>query len=634
MAIPRSFLAGINLSGVLQLSSSAGTSGQILISQGTGNTPTWTSTLNLLSPLLTRVDSTSEGGQINFARSSDGNAYWFIDSFGTAGTPSGSTPDLRFIENATERFRFVSGGALSINGQTGTSGQVLTSAGGSSAPTWTSSPTFSTLTADQVLATNNGNGTNFKVGDDVWLGDINVANTMSLKGQQSATSGYIRFGGDTNAFGYDGTKLSYAGNLTTSGLTLSSTTSPIILNASAGTSGQVLTSAGAGATPTWTSVSGSLGYLGTTQTTSGSGGTSTLAGVNTFTPSATASIQPSSVATATGIGVSLIAGATSASTGTPTGGSVTITGGAQTNGTVLGNGGSISITGGASGTQGIGGNITITGGAGGANGGGNVTINAGSSSGGNGSMSIGTSNTDAITIGITGKSTTINAGLISLAAGTSSISPLKFTAGTNLTTPSYGAVEAATDAIYVTNNPGSTSTGPGRGVILAPQMVFSLANSSTSTNGAATSVFASANDVLSVLEANKLYRFRAKYYSSFTYAGAAGTISAIFAFSNAPVAIKYSYTTYSQTAGTTAITSMGTYATTAASAIAPSQSASGSWVTEIDGYFTTHATLTSTLTPQFSQSGTSSTTVMTAGSWFEVEKLGTASTTLIAGNWA
>ena len=47
-----------------------------------------------------------------------------------------------------------------------------------------------------------------------------------------------------------------AGTLTSTGLSLSSTTSPILLNSAAGTSGQVLTSAGAGATPTWTTVSG------------------------------------------------------------------------------------------------------------------------------------------------------------------------------------------------------------------------------------------------------------------------------------------------------------------------------------------------------------------------------------------
>jgi hypothetical protein len=50
--------------------------------------------------------------------------------------------------------------------------------------------------------------------------------------------------------------MSPAGVLSSKGLTLSGTTSPITLNGSVGTSGQVLTSAGAGATPTWTTVSG------------------------------------------------------------------------------------------------------------------------------------------------------------------------------------------------------------------------------------------------------------------------------------------------------------------------------------------------------------------------------------------
>jgi hypothetical protein len=50
--------------------------------------------------------------------------------------------------------------------------------------------------------------------------------------------------------------LDAVGAVTSAGLSLLSTTSPIILNGQAGTSGQVLTSAGAGATPTWTTVSG------------------------------------------------------------------------------------------------------------------------------------------------------------------------------------------------------------------------------------------------------------------------------------------------------------------------------------------------------------------------------------------
>ena len=60
--------------------------------------------------------------------------------------------------------------------------------------------------AGQVYATNNGNGTNFAVGDDAWIGDINIANTMGVKGQQDATQGYIVFGNanNTNYIGRNG----------------------------------------------------------------------------------------------------------------------------------------------------------------------------------------------------------------------------------------------------------------------------------------------------------------------------------------------------------------------------------------------------------------------------------------------
>jgi hypothetical protein len=40
----------------------------------------------------------------------------------------------------------------------------------------------------------NGTGTNFKVGDDVYIGDINVSNVMQVKGVQDATKGFIQFG--------------------------------------------------------------------------------------------------------------------------------------------------------------------------------------------------------------------------------------------------------------------------------------------------------------------------------------------------------------------------------------------------------------------------------------------------------
>lgn len=51
----------------------------------------------------------------------------------------------------------------------------------------------SPLTASIVASTNNGNGTNFKVGDDAWIGDVNLSNTLQVKGQQDGTKGYVKF---------------------------------------------------------------------------------------------------------------------------------------------------------------------------------------------------------------------------------------------------------------------------------------------------------------------------------------------------------------------------------------------------------------------------------------------------------
>ena len=61
--------------------------------------------------------------------------------------------------------------------------------------------------ADQIKLTNNGNGTNVYIGDDVMLGDINSANTLGIRGIQDATKGYIVFGNSngTAYIGRDGT---------------------------------------------------------------------------------------------------------------------------------------------------------------------------------------------------------------------------------------------------------------------------------------------------------------------------------------------------------------------------------------------------------------------------------------------
>lgn len=107
----------------------------------------------------------------------------------------------------------VPGGAVSsVSGGTGvsvnsTTGAVVVSIGQSVA-------TSAQVTFDSVITNNNGNGTNFRIGDDVWIGDINAANTFRIQGVQNAANAYIVFGnGDTTALGRAGTgALTYGGN--------------------------------------------------------------------------------------------------------------------------------------------------------------------------------------------------------------------------------------------------------------------------------------------------------------------------------------------------------------------------------------------------------------------------------------
>jgi hypothetical protein len=76
------------------------------------------------------------------------------------------------------------------------------------------------LTADQVYTSNNGTGQNVRIGDDLWIGDINAPNTTRFSGAQDSTKAFIVFGSsDTVALGRTGTgPLYYGGDFTISGV--------------------------------------------------------------------------------------------------------------------------------------------------------------------------------------------------------------------------------------------------------------------------------------------------------------------------------------------------------------------------------------------------------------------------------
>jgi len=220
------------------------------------------------------------------------------------------------------------------------------------------------------------------------------------------------------------------------------------------------------------------------------------------------------------------------------------------------------------------------------------------------------------------------------ATATTSLAPIRLPSGTVPTTASqeFGMLAAGAESLQLSTTK-TTGAGPGFGFIRAPQMVYAVANSTACTSSTPVSPFAAANDVLSSLEVGKAYRFRGVYYFTSTFTSGGVPIRLEFAFSNAPVIFKYNYKSY-KAAGQAAFDFVGQSSTNAATTVTGTISATASYVVEFEGFFTSNATTASTLTPQFAQSAGGLSTVATAGSFFEIEKLGTSSQTLIAGNWA
>ena len=123
---------------------------------------------------------------------------------------------------------------------------------------------------------------------------------------------------------------------------------------------------------------------------------------------------------------------------------------------------------------------------------GSITIDSGSASSGNsafvGSISIGSTNAQSITVGNVNSTTTLNGKIAAttLAAGTTTVAPLKFTSGTNLTTPLAGAVEYDGLVQYFTPATGATATTNGGRAIVQTSHNYVIHTAATAiTNGTA-----------------------------------------------------------------------------------------------------------------------------------------------------
>ena len=217
-----------------------------------------------------------------------------------------------------------------------------------------------------------------------------------------------------------------------------------------------------------------------------------------------------------------------------------------------------------------------------------------------------------------------------LVTGTTTVPPLRIPQSTQanlLTSPLANAIESSVEGFYAT-----VSATPGRGLIRAPQIIINTANSASSGAGAAVSVFGKALS----LEANKIYRFRAVYYPVLTYGSSSSTININFLFSNGSQYIKYNYLTHSagpvSSAAAFGFSTVETAINVGGTILGPV-----SYAVTVEGTFASNATTGGTFNPQFNTSGTGSSTVMSAGTFLEIEKIGAysaAAGTIIAGTWA
>jgi hypothetical protein len=209
------------------------TTGNFLQSNFNG-APTWTTTASMYVNSAVYAEDLIGGGAGQLPYQSAASATSFISTATTgnflqanfAGAPTWTTTASMYVGRASFADSS-SGSSAQVNTQarsdTGTNFLTFVDSNNASATgelVYTTSsvyvnPSTGLVTGDSFYATNNGNGTNFRVGDDTWIGDINVANTLRITGQQNTGNAYIVFGAsDTTALGRAGTGgLTYGGNL-------------------------------------------------------------------------------------------------------------------------------------------------------------------------------------------------------------------------------------------------------------------------------------------------------------------------------------------------------------------------------------------------------------------------------------
>ncbi len=273
-------LSGVNVQGALTLvgatspliaTGGAGASGQVLTSGGPGTTPFWSSVSGAGTVTSVDIDGrgtglTFSGGPITSSGILELDGVLNVSAGGTGVTTSTGTGSNVLSTNAVlvtpdlgTPSRLILSNATGLSLASGVTGNLSIAQGGTGATT-------AAAARSNIGAAMAGTNT-----DITSLGGLVVPITVAQGGTGVTTS----TGTGANVLS---TSPSFTGTVQVANLNingsaiLAGTSAPLILNDTPGTAGQVLTSGGAGATPTWTTLAGA----GTVTSVQASGGTTGL----------------------------------------------------------------------------------------------------------------------------------------------------------------------------------------------------------------------------------------------------------------------------------------------------------------------------------------------------------------------
>ena len=211
--------------------------------------------------------------------------------------------------------------------------------------------------------------------------------------------------------------------------------------------------------------------------------------------------------------------------------------------------------------------------------------------------------------------------------GTSSVAPVVFTAGTNMTTPAAGAFEY--DGVVFYGSPQSNQ----RGVIAAEQFIALTAGYAGADSASAQKVFNGSTNGAVTLAASTTYMMEGVYYITRAAGTTSHTLSTLFALGGTLTSIAYTAETTSTTGNSLGAVSR-IYATAATGTVvtAASTSATENITVTIRGIVRTNTAGTFTPQIQYSAAPGGAPTILT-NSFFKLTPIGN-NTVATVGNWS